>query len=428
MKPDFELGNIKLYNKDCGDVLPHLSGISSCVTDPPYGLNFMGSIWDKGVPNKEIWHKISKALLPGAFLLAFGGTRTFHRMAVNIEDCGEYQLRDMMMWLYSVGFPKSLDISKKFDKDNGTPPTKVCRNPNSRENVKSDMYKSGRVGKTAYITEPTSDEAKKWEGWGTNLKPCWEPIIVAMKNIDGDFINNARKHDVAGINIDGSRLGGKDGRWPNNVMLSHHPECEKIGETVMKGRTINRWKDGSKPFGDGAGHEFEGEKFPDETIDLYKCHPDCPRGIIDKQSGDSKSPTKCVPANRSKSQRTFGDNRGLPNTSMVFGYGDSGGASRFFYCPKISVSERTCEGSVKNEHLTVKPIDLMRYLVCLSKTPVGGIVLDPFMGSGSTGLACILENRPFIGIEKDKDSFETACNRIQYWYDRKGATLEDMLV
>jgi site-specific DNA-methyltransferase (adenine-specific) len=181
---------------------------------------------------------------------------------------------------------------------------------------------------------------------------------------------------VGGLHIDACRIGDlgspKNGRFPANVLFTHHPECEQVGVKDMPGRVINRWTDGAKPFGGGAGHKFEGEVFPDEKVPVYECHPDCPVGILERQKE---------------------------------------GASRFFYCSKASRSERTCEGKVDNKHPTVKPLALMQYLVRLV-TPVGGRVLDPFMGSGSTGMACLAEDMSFVGIEMESESFDVAVSRI----------------
>lgn len=341
--------------------LPECS-VDTIITDPPYGLEFMGKEWDapwksdrrqvfdgsladdKSSPFKrqkvrygvggsyggrveqmhafqkymaEIWKAALRVAKPGAMLLSFGGTRTFHRLTCAIEDAG-WEIRDCIMWLYGSGFPKSHDISKAIDKKAGAQREVVGKGkgrtgskaqPNGGSTFSDDNYQwPGDYD----ITAPATNDARLWDGWGTALKPAWEPIIVAMKPTDGTFVNNALKHGVAGFNIDGSRIPSEGGRFPANV-------------------------------------------------------------ILDEEAG-----------------------------TLL------GGKSRFFYCAKASKKDRG-EG---NNHPTVKPTALMEYLCRLTSTPTGGVVLDPFMGSGTTGLACKATGREFIGIELNEDYYHIAKTRL----------------
>jgi len=314
---------------DCQEVLKLIdeNSIDTCITDPPYGLSFMNKTWDGAVPSAAVWQEVLRVLKPGAILLAFGGTRTSHRLACAIEDAG-FQIRDQIMWLYGRGFPKSLNISKALDKQAGAERQVIgTKRGSGRESgdLHCGAHSTGikQISIDVPITAPATDAAKLWDGWGTALKPGWEPIIVAMKPIDGTYANNALVHGVAGLNIDGSRIHAdqQPPRWPTNLILD---------------------EDAAK--------------------------------ALDAQTG--------------------------PNSS--------GGASRFFYCFKASKKDRG-EG---NDHPTVKPRKLMEYLARLTGTPTGGTVLDPFMGSGSTGIGALLAGRDFIGIDLEPKYVEIARNRL----------------
>ena len=214
-EPYFERGKASLYEGDCRLVSPRLGLFDSVVTDPPYGLSFMGKGWDHGVPGAEFWEIIKDSCKPGAMLLAFGGTRTFHRLAVAIEDAG-WEIRDCIMWVYGSGFPKSLDISKAIDKEAGAEREAVGAGKRSTNAFNDRLQKTSgyrprqyqqNAGEPYDITAPATDAAKPWNGYGTALKPAYEPIIVAMKPLDGTFAHNAQTHGVAGINVDGCRIG-----------------------------------------------------------------------------------------------------------------------------------------------------------------------------------------------------------------------------
>lgn len=303
-----------------GDCLKELdqfpdNTFTGVITDPPYGINFMGKEWDHGVPGMEFWKEILRVCKPGAFLLAFGGTRTFHRLTCAIEDSG-WEIRDCMMWLYGSGFPKSLNIGKG------------------------------------------DERAKRFAGCGTALKPSWEPIIVAMKPTDGTFVNNALTWEIAGLNIDGCRI----------------PTDPKVDDMS---RVVHRQQRQSETWEKGSG-------FKNETNNRI--------GVL---------PEGRWPAN------TILDEEAAEMLDEQIG--DIGGTSRFFYCAKASRSER----GEYNNHPTVKPLKLMRYLVRLVKPPTGGLVLDPFAGSGTTALACIKEGVASVSIEIDEENFAIMSKRIE---------------
>ena len=405
----------KVLAGSCLDRLKELedNSIDAVVTDPPYELGFMGKSWDSsGIAfNVEVWAECLRVLKPGGHLLAFGGSRTWHRIAVAIEDAG-FEVRDSIAWLYGSGFPKSLDVSKAIDKAAG-----IEREVIGQKITGNARTEEGWSGGQTFVDEtaPATPEAQKWQGWGTALKPAFEPVVVARKPLTGTVAGNVLEWGVGGLNIDGTRIGfvneadkssakpqGKTlkhkgwdteswleetkppsdlGRWPSNVMLDEFTAellDQQSGFSKSSG-VINRWTDGAKPFGNGAGGAYE----------------------------------------------------------SVQGVADSGGASRFFYVAKASKrdrnegldgleeveAKRTHSGGAdtrgrpvpknRNIHPTVKPTDLMRQLVRLV-TPLGGTVLDPFTGSGSTGKAAILEGMQFIGCELTEDYLPIIQGRIDW--------------
>jgi len=328
----------------------------------------MGKTWDGGDTafQPEFWTEVLRVLKPGATLLAFGGTRTFHRIICAVEDAG-FEIRDCLMWLYGSGFPKSLDISKALDNAAGVERNVIGRrkHPTLRDTNKLEEQANAAHGDNAWarewdITAPATESARTWAGYGTALKPAWEPIVLAMKPLDGTFAENAQRHGVAGLNVDGSRIGNDDaqGRWPANLLLN-----------------------------EDAGR------------------------MLDAQSGITTSGAmkRCVGPYPGKNATGFLRGHFGPNNQ----HGDFGGASRFFYCAKAGERDRTCEGRVQNNHPTVKPRSLMKYLCRLVTPPGGGLILDPFMGSGSTGIGALLTGNWFVGIELEPESFETARQRIE---------------
>ena len=364
---------MQLFNGDSLEILDQLeeNSIDSVVCDPPYGLGnnskkvveeclkawmneeayqasgagFMGKAWDSFVPGPEIWRKVFRVLKPGGHVIAFAGSRTQDLMTMALRLSG-FEIRDCIQWLYGSGFPKSHNIGKKLP---------------------------------------------QWEGFGTALKPSYEPAILCRKPIQGTVVENVLKHGVGGLNVDGCRIetsdnlkrtqhargiwsqekhthttGGDSGRWPSNVIIN-----EEVSEDL-------------KSYGlkSSGSHKKIGKE---RNIN---------KGRIDFLSGAKKS---ILP-------REYKQNQGY--------------VSRYFYCAKVSNQEREKGLDSSNErvniHPTVKPIQLMRYL-CRLITPPGGIILDPFMGSGSTGIGASLEGFHFVGIEREKEYFNIARARIAYW-------------
>ena len=409
------------------DILPTLpdNSVDSIVTDPPYELGFMGKKWDSsGIAySVELWQQCLRVLKPGGHLLSFGGTRTWHRVAVGIEDAG-FEIRDSMAWLYGSGFPKSMDISKQIDKQAGAEREVLGRNPNSREQAgkENTLYESGTVGKTAYETAPSTSEAQQWQGWGTALKPAFEPIVVARKPIEGTVVNNVLKWGTGGLNIDGSRIGRAEG---DNSSAGNRTATFGTQETNSGGDGSGGWEQNSSG------------RWPANIIlDPYTAE------LLDEQSGQSKSTRSEMTSNPGS---VYGSGKGLPSHTGIYGHNDSGGASRFFYVAKASKRDRNegldelptkgkifngqnpessglADGSVEdkfttqpsqNFHPTVKPTALMEYLVKLV-TPPNGTVLDPFTGSGSTGKAAILQGFNFIGIEMTEEYVPIIEGRLKH--------------
>ena len=391
-----------------GEALQELRALPDCsidsvVTDPPYGLAFMGKRWDYDVPSVEIWAECLRVLKPGGHLLAFAGTRTQHRMAVRIEDAG-FEIRDMIAWVYGSGFPKSLDVSKAIDKarrrdyvlaavefglnipgNNLHDWTKGEHSPGDKwweefkrvlspeqwgEIERAVVWKSDK-GKAIFgscvgeydITAPATDAARQWDGWGTALKPALEPITVARKPLVGTVVANVLAHGTGALNINGCRVGTEGSRTnssrPNVMRVGVDSGMTKGTETVV--RDAGRWP--ANLIHDGS----------EDVMELFPV----------TKSG------------------------GAPLRRQGMGYNGGAQAARFFYCAKASKSER----GPGNTHPTVKPLALMRYLVRLV-TPPGGTVLDPFMGSGTTGLAAAAEGFRFVGIERDEAYFEIARRRL----------------
>jgi len=389
MKPYWQNKQVTIWQGDCLAVMRTLpdASIDTVLTDPPYCLEFMGKSWDKVLPGVEYWTEALRVAKPGTILMAFGGTRTYHRLTCAIEDAG-WQIRDCIMWLYGSGFPKSLDISKAIDKQHGAkrPTIRKAYSWNRPEN--STPTRLNTSPREYYLTAPATDAAKQWHGYGTALKPAFEPIIVAMKPLDGTFANNAVKHGVAGLWIDGGRIAtGEDTTTRHNSSSSYMTRA--IGELQPKqddyftGSTQGRWP--ANIIHDGSADVQAG--FP-------------------QQQSDNRA------AGVRKGLGYHGGN-GDGGPAIV---GRSGSASRFFYTAKATRRERErIEGmptGTRNKHPTVKPLSLMTYLAKLTRTPAGGVIFDPFMGSGTTGMAALKTNRKFIGIDQDPQSCRIAKLRI----------------
>ena len=378
-----------LLNGDCIEEMQKMIDegvqVDSVVTDPPYELGFMGKSWDStGIAfQKETWELAYQLLKPGGHLLAFSSSRTYHRMAVAIEDAG-FEIRDQLMWIYGSGFPKSYNIGKGVDKKLG----------NEREVVGKGKagaaFHYGAVGDggfgntfdgngTASSEWETTQGKSEWEGWGTALKPAHEPIVMARKPLEGTVADNVLKHGTGGINIDGCRI--------------QTDEKLNIGSNNRENGVVNfGMKDDKDSQKQNELGRFPANVMHDGSEEVVSGFP------------NTKS-TKGNPRTASIKNQTR-----LNNSEEVFvncEYDDEGSAARFFYCPKVSKSER----GEDNTHPTVKPQELMKYL-CRLVTPKDGTVLDPFMGSGSTGMAAKDEGFDFIGIEQEKEYFEIADSRI----------------
>jgi len=422
-----------IYQGDCLDILPTLeaNSIDSIVTDPPYGLSFMGKKWDYDVPSVDVWRECLRVLKPGGHLLSFAGTRTQHRMAVNIEDAG-FEIRDMIAWVYGSGFPKSLNVGKAVDKLQGNEREVVGKTQSVQFQEKGYEYKGDKKGSgfnnEKYwgfgndVTKGTSE----WEGWGTALKPALEPITVARKPLEKGLTvaENCLKWGTGGINIDGCRV-----------------------DTFQPGEL-----DRLKARADTPRQDFTGGR-------LHSGAEYTPKIIESGMSNKGRWPANLIHDGSQEVLELF------PNTGNGVGqrtYDGSGSAARFFYCAKASKAERNrgCEGleekiqnntetnsrtfndrcltckkkfvgsdntichcppelkitdktiyTNKNNHPTIKPIALMEYLVKLV-TREGQTVLDPFAGSGTTGIACKNLNRNAILIEREGDYIEIAGRRI----------------
>jgi site-specific DNA-methyltransferase (adenine-specific) len=363
-----------VHHGDCREVMATLDAesVDAVVCDPPYGLSFMGKGWDHGVPGEEFWTEALRVAKPGAHLLAFGGTRTYHRLACAIEDAG-WEIRDCVMWVYGSGFPKSHDVSKAIDKAAGAERGRSTVLSKSVSTCYAQDEWTRLNAGTVLDPEAITQEAAQWSGWGTALKPAWEPIIVARKPLCGTVADNVLTHGTGGINVGGCRVGTES--------------------TVVSRKTVGAMMGSNGIYGGS-------------------------NGLRDTGSNAGRWPANLI-------------HDGSEGPSSLLG-----SAARFFYCAKASKADRDegCEGLIvkdvhrygaglgegidpnaparnRNHHPTVKPTALMRYL-CRLVTPPGGVVLDPFTGSGSTGKAAVCEGFDFVGIEREAEYVEIARARI----------------
>lgn len=495
------------------------------VTDPPYGLGkepnaqelmkdwvekgyheisgtgFMGKEWDAFIPQPIFWKEVFRVLKHGGHVLSFFGTRTYDWGVMSMRFAG-FEVRDCIQWLYGSGFPKSHNISKAFNKIDGV---EFEEKPAEGVGFMKPDSEDWNVTKNQLIQKgESSANAKRWDGWGTALKPANEPIVLARKPLEKGLsvAENILKWGVGGINIDASRIGNEmmgggtmpdfrdlgkkskeaigidklsfgqvsnvdrkdysnltQGRFPANIILTHHEDCVCKGTKKVKsdGHHSGKVPDngglynlGLKPLEDKGNIHAQNGK---EEVEDWDCHEDCPIRILDEQSGVTKSSKR---GSHNSRVRTSGDiykqdkdEYGEDNT-----YGDKGGASRFFYVAKASKSERNkgldgfdnkppmyeshrpnyentkgvetpyagagrTGNENKNNHPTVKPIKLMQYLIKMI-TPPNGIVLDPFCGSGTTGVACKIDGFQFVGLEQDPEYAKIAQARIdKYKSDEK---------
>jgi site-specific DNA-methyltransferase (adenine-specific) len=395
MTTPFEYRGVALYHGDALDVLPGLAddSIDSIVTDPPYELGFMGRAWDgSGIAySVDLWKQCARVLKPGGHLLAFGGSRTWHRLTCAIEDAG-FEIRDTISWLYGSGFPKSLDVSKAIDKAAGAEREVVGeRNPrcgfypNACEGH-SDAGKS-QSGPTYHrdSVPPATDDAARWSGWGTALKPAHEPIVVARKPLAGTVAGNVLAHGTGALNIDGCRVATSDntGRTRTTALGVMNDDAWQPKAQQSEPHDAGRWPS-------------------NVVLDEYAA------AELDRQSGDMRA--------RGNTQPTVRTSAIWGNAGPSIGptdSGDTGGASRFFptfrYQAKAPTKERPKVDGVA--HPTVKPLALMRWLVRLV-TPPGGLVLDPFAGSGTTAEAAILEGFRATIIEKEQSHLPLIFARL----------------
>lgn len=358
----------------------------SVVTDPPYGISMMNKKWDYDVPSVEMWKEVLRVLKPGGHILAFGGTRTYHRMVVNIEDAG-FEIRDQIQWIYGSGFPKSLNISKAIDKEAGAEREVVgTKVGNPGYSLAPDKGRGvacvahGNSEKECEVTIPSTEAAKQWDGFGTALKPANEPICLARKPLSEKTVaRNVLKWGTAGLNIDASRIDGAK-RSPG----FKSPESEIGYHGGSSNKNLVDW--------DNSQGRFPANLILDEAA----------AAALDEMSGLSDHRRENESLGHHESVGSFG-----LKGHMNVRHHDSGGASRFFYVAKASKADR----GAGNTHPTVKPTKLMEYLVTLV-TPPGGTVLDPFCGSGSTGVAALRLGFEFVGIDKHESYVEIAKARI----------------
>jgi site-specific DNA-methyltransferase (adenine-specific) len=378
----------------------------------------MGKGWDSaGVSfQSETWAEVYRVLKPGAHLLAFGGTRTYHRIACAIEDAG-FEVRDCIMWLYGQGFPKGLDVSKAIDKMQGAerevvgPKFYAGHDARKKDPGGQTMGEGWRrpwqndreaMLRRTHETAPASPEAKQWDGWGTALKPAWEPIIVARKPLVGTVAQNVLEYGVGGINIDGCRIPTTDalcggaysgGLRPNSAMRCTGEVGGKSSILEAGGPRLEK-RDFVQPPG----------RWPANVI----LDEEAGQALDEQTAGQLHSPGGQTAGAHLNVADTYNASSIMMGRHNTFRFGDGNeGASRFFYCAKVSSKERGKD----NRHPTVKPVALMRYLVKLV-TPPDGLVLDPFMGSGSTGIAALAEGFLFQGIEQELEYFNLARQRI----------------
>jgi len=383
----------KVLHGDCLDKLLELpdNSVDAIVTDPPYGLSFMGKKWDYDVPSVKIWEECLRVLKPGGYLLAFAGTRTQHRMAVRIEDAG-FEIRDMIAWVYGSGFPKSLNIGKAVDKLQGNNREVVgISNGAGKLMEERPWNQNPEYDKNIPVTKGNSE----WEGWGTALKPALEPITVARKPLSENTVaENVLKWGTGGINIDGCRVEYTDGTTEEQIRRKYSGSNEGNG-SVTNNFGVKDIKMTSESTLTGR---FPANLIHDGSDEVVELFPNTKSGSV-KNSTNNFNGSNNI---------NIGGGMLSPENS----YGDSGSASRFFYCAKASKSERNRGVEDGNKHPTVKPLDLMEYLVKLVSKE-NAIVLDPFAGSGSTLLACKNLNRKYIGIEREEDYIKIINARLQ---------------
>ena len=416
-----------ILNGDCIEEMQKLIDdgvqVDSVVTAPPYELGFMGRSWDStGIAfQKETWELAYKLLKPGGHLLAFSASRNYHRMAVAIEDVG-FEIRDQMMWLYGSGFPKSMNVGKAFDKKLGNERVKtgVMKTHSNKGMIDSEERTAIGAGSFGQVvSEEVTIGNSEWEGWGTALKPAHEPIVMARKPLsEKSIVDNVLKHGTGAINIDECRIEGNDAKYPDT-----NPDFKDIGrqskeaigidklsfgqtENAKRKKVVRKPRNESGVWTDGnSGMKAEGTQYADAD----------PKGRfpanVMHDGLDTEWSRYFYCPKVSKAER----NKGLDNFKIEKTKGGGGTSNNTWYEDDVNAASGKFgseKAPSKNIHPTVKPQKLMQYL-CRMVTPKGGIILDMFMGSGSTGMAAKDEGFDFIGIEKEKEYFKIAEARIE---------------
>jgi site-specific DNA-methyltransferase (adenine-specific) len=398
MDPAIVVGGARVFAGDCREALKHLpdNSVDSVVTDPPYELNFMSKSWDNsGIAyDPAVWAECLRVLKPGGHILAFGGSRTWHRLAVAVEDAG-FELRDSIAWIYGSGFPKSLDVSKAIDKKSGYVGA-IVGSETVDVGIQGGSMHAGRSQKLEQreIRE-LSSEAKTWEGWGTALKPAFEPVVVGRKPFGKGVTvaENVLTWGVGGLNIDGSRIGIGTG------------ETRTVSYPDIRGDNYQQGKEAYSERGTVERVVKDQGRWPANVI-----LDEVTAGLLDEQSGETPS-RFFYQAKASKRDRNEGLEEleaklkpyGNRNPEDVPAEGDLKG----------SVNDKFTTQPAKNFHPTVKPTPLMRYLIKLV-TPEGGVVLDPFTGSGSTGKAALLDGFQFVGVELTEEYLPIIEGRLRW--------------
>ncbi len=406
-----------VHHGDVTNILPALpdASVDAIVTDPPYELGFMGKKWDAaGIAySVAMWAECLRVLKPGGHLVAFGGTRTYHRMTVAIEDAG-FEIRDSLMWLYGSGFPKSHNVGKAIDKAAGATREVVGTRDTftGSDKAANTFMASDRL---MPITAPATPEAAQWDGWGTALKPAFEPIVLARKPLTGTVAANVLAYGTGGLNVDGCRIGtGEESQGARD------PGEPSATRTYADSGAVNLAARPGPRGGSPAG------RWPaNVTLDPEAA------AMLDQQSGDRPgfaTQRDYTPRDGTDGTTTYGKGVGKLEPGTRVGFNDTGGASRFYYVAKAGKKERPvvtlpCDVHGINRcticvdpprtiaHPTVKPLTLMRWL-CRLITPSGGLILDPFAGSGTTLEAALNEGFRVVGIEREADYLPLITARL----------------
>lgn len=439
-----------------GDVLEALrdlpdNSVDGCLSDFPYGLKFMAKKWDYDVPSVEVCREILRVLKPGAALLTFGGTRTFHRVVCNLEDAG-FELRDCLMWLYAKGFPKSLNVGLAIDNAAGVERPITGTRVLTGNAAISTKEKGGTFGvqvgsipaKEVNVTAPATELAEQWDGYGTALKPAWEPIILARKPLDGTVANNVAKWGVGALAIDACRIGTVGGTTKGPLTET---ETNAYGEGLSGNCDVVELEKGRWPANLALAHTEDCVATPNGE----GCTSDCPIYMLNKQSGNRPSrPSVTRNGNGNQGGAVYTKRAGKEKKDG--GYSDDGGAARFFFCAKVSTKEREfgCEGlprksagdmteredgqkglenpragagrggGAHNHHPTLKPLALVKWLASLIMPPLEAnptaTLLVPYSGAGSEMIGALQAGWPCVfGIEAEPDYIAIANARIAAW-------------